>query len=73
MVLFVEIRLKSEDYSNLRERLTQPVQVAREIVIQQTLSDQFLTAFTEQVSLNEIYHIPDNMPVSIGRVQMRLL
>ena len=61
----VEIRLKSEDYSNLREKLTSPIQVARQVVIRQSLSDQFLAAFSAQVARNGVYHLPPGSPVSI--------
>lgn len=60
----VDIRLKSEDYSNLREKLTSPIQVARQVVIRQSLSDQFLAAFSAQVARNGVYHLPPGSPVS---------
>ena len=60
----LDIRLKSEDYSNLREKLTSPIQVARQVVIRQSLSDQFLAAFSAQVARNGVYHLPPGSPVS---------
>lgn len=65
LVLFPEIRLKTEDYSNLSEKLSLPIQVARRVVIRQSLSEQFLVAFTEQVESNGTYQLPAGSPVSV--------
>ncbi|XP_019849029.1 PREDICTED: transmembrane protein 129-like [Amphimedon queenslandica] len=54
-----KMRLKSEIYGSLREKLTLPIQVARRIVIRQTLDEQFLVAFTEQVERNGKYSVPN--------------
>ena len=64
LILFPEIRLKTEDYSNLSEKLSLPIQVARRVVIRQSLSEQFLVAFTEQVESNGTYQLPAGSPVS---------
>ena len=64
LTLFPEIRLKTEDYSNLSEKLSLPIQVARRVVIRQSLSEQFLVAFTEQVESNGTYQLPAGSPVS---------
>ncbi|XP_038065092.1 E3 ubiquitin-protein ligase TM129-like [Patiria miniata] len=47
-----EIRLLSSDYKDLRDKLTVPVVNARNVVIQQTLTDRFLEAFRQQVHRN---------------------
>ena len=57
------VRMKSSDYSHLREKLSSPLTVARNVVIRQTLTDQFLTAFTEQMNVNGTYRIPAGSPV----------
>ena len=62
---FIEMRLKSEIYGSLREKLALPIQVARRIVIRQTLDEQFLVAFTEQVERNGKYRIPSESLVSV--------
>lgn len=55
------IRLNALDYRDLKEKLQTPVRNARNIVIRQSLSEQFLHAFAEQVSLNPVFHLPDGM------------
>ncbi|XP_077861519.1 transmembrane protein 129-like, partial [Saccoglossus kowalevskii] len=50
--------LNSGEYSDLREKLSAPIRNARNIVIHQSLSDQFLEAFREQVGLNPVYILP---------------
>ncbi|XP_022091883.1 E3 ubiquitin-protein ligase TM129-like [Acanthaster planci] len=69
-----EIRLLSSDYKDLRDKLTVPVVNARNVVIQQTLTDRFLEAFREQVHRNPLFvpapgsPAPDNC---IGCLQVR--
>ncbi|XP_071793659.1 E3 ubiquitin-protein ligase TM129-like [Asterias amurensis] len=50
-----EIRLFSSDYKDLRDKLTVPVVNARNVVIQQTLTDRFLDAFSHQVQTNPLF------------------
>ncbi|XP_060565475.1 E3 ubiquitin-protein ligase TM129-like [Ruditapes philippinarum] len=65
------LRLNSLDYRDLKEKLQAPVRNARCIVIRQSLSEQFLQAFAEQVSLNPVFIPPDGMEVDtcIGCMQ----
>ncbi|XP_028391231.1 E3 ubiquitin-protein ligase TM129-like [Dendronephthya gigantea] len=51
------IRLNSLDYSELKEKIQAPIVNARNVVIRQSLSDQFVNAFKEQVEQNQRYHI----------------
>ena len=60
---FTAIRLNSMQYSQLREKIQNPIRAARSIVIHQSLSDRFITAFTEQVQRNGVYRIPPGSPV----------
>ena len=50
-------------YSQLREKIQNPIRAARSIVIHQSLSDRFIAAFTEQVQRNGVYRIPPGSPV----------
>lgn len=59
-------RLNSLEYRDLKEKLSGPIRNARNIVIKQSLSDQFLEAFHEQVNLNHDFRLPLNM-VSISK------
>ncbi|XP_052773818.1 E3 ubiquitin-protein ligase TM129-like [Mya arenaria] len=65
------LRLNALDYKDLKEKLQSPVRNARNIVIRQTLSEQFLHAFAEQISLNPVFHPPPSMEVDtcIGCMQ----
>lgn len=55
-----KIRLQATEYSDLRNKIQSPIINARDIVIQQSLSDQFLEAFRHQVRLNPPYHLSSN-------------
>ena len=57
------IRLNSLQYSELRDKLQAPIRTARNIVIQQSLSDRFAAAFLDQVRRNGIYSLPPGSPV----------
>ena len=57
------IRLNSLQYSELRDKLQAPIRTARNIVIQQSLSDRFAAAFLDQVHRNGIYSLPPGSPV----------
>jgi hypothetical protein len=46
--------------------LTVPIQVDRQVTIQQSLTDQFFKSFEEQVALNGTYALPPDTPVSQG-------
>ena len=54
-------RLNSLEYRDLKEKLQAPIRNARNIVIKQSLSDQFLEAFREQVNENQVFRLPLNM------------
>jgi hypothetical protein len=56
------IRLKSEHYASLKDNLTVPIQVDRQVTIQQSLTDQFFKSFEEQVALNGTYALPPDTP-----------
>ena len=45
------------DYSELKEKIQAPIVNARNVVIHQSLSDQFVKAFKDQVMQNERYQI----------------
>ena len=45
------------DYAELKEKIQNPIINARNVVIHQSLSDQFVKAFKEQVEQNQRYHI----------------
>ncbi|KAK7479297.1 hypothetical protein BaRGS_00029467 [Batillaria attramentaria] len=51
-----KIRLNSLEYSDLRTKLQAQIQNARNIVVRQSLSDQFLEAFHHTVSQNPVFH-----------------
>lgn len=50
-------------YSQLRDKIQNPIRTARSIVIHQSLSDRFITTFAEQVQRNGLYRIPPGSPV----------
>lgn len=52
-------------YSQLREKIQNPIRTARDVVIHQSLSDRFFTTFTEQVQRNGVYRIPPGSPVKL--------
>ena len=58
------IRLNSLQYGELRDKLQAPIRTARNIVIQQSLSDRFAAAFLDQVRRNGVYCLPPGSPVS---------
>ncbi len=47
----------------MRLLLTSPVNIARQIVIQQTVDDRFLQVFTQQITINGVYTIPNGSEV----------
>ncbi|KAH3790038.1 E3 ubiquitin-protein ligase TM129-like [Dreissena polymorpha] len=65
------LRLNALDYKDLKEKLQTPVRNAQQIVIRQTLSEQFLHAFAEEISINQPFHPPPGMEVDtcIGCMQ----
>lgn len=52
-------------YSQLREKIQNPIRTARSVVIHQTLSDRFISAFAEQVQRNGTYRMLPGSPVSV--------
>ena len=67
------IRLNSLQYSELRDKLQAPIRTARNIVIQQSLSDRFAAAFLDQVRRNGIYFLPPGSPVGSSLALMSSL
>ena len=57
------IRLNSLQYGELRDKLQAPIRTARNIVIQQSLSDRFAAAFLDQVRRNGVYSLLPGSPV----------
>ncbi|XP_041370847.1 LOW QUALITY PROTEIN: E3 ubiquitin-protein ligase TM129-like [Gigantopelta aegis] len=66
-----DVRLNATELGDLKEKLQSPVRNARNIVIKQSLSDQFLEAFREQVNMNPPFTPPPSMEVEncIGCMQ----
>ena len=60
------IRLLSNDYGELRDKIQAPIRNARNVIIHQSLTDRFLEAFRLQVELNEKYGIPTPEEVRVG-------
>ncbi|ESO98998.1 hypothetical protein LOTGIDRAFT_205320 [Lottia gigantea] len=57
------IRLNALEYGDLKEKLTLPIRNVRSIVIRQSLSDQFLEEFRNQVKENPKYRLPQDTEV----------
>ena len=54
------LNLNAIEYKDMKDRLNAPIRNARDVVINQSLSDRFLTTFKEQVDVNgflEISHL----------------
>ena len=49
------------EYNDLKDKLQTQIRNARNIVIQQSLSDRFLEAFKLQVAQNSVFHKPPIM------------
>lgn len=52
-------------YSQLHDKIQNPIRTARNVVIHQSLSDRFFSTFTEQVQRNGTYRIPPGSPVNV--------
>lgn len=65
------VRLNSLDYSELREKIQVPIINVRNVVIHQSLSDQFVRAFREQVEQNQRY--PIDRSTEVGFVNILLI
>lgn len=65
------LRLNALEYRELKDKLQAPVRNARDIVVIQSLSEQFLQAFADQIAQNPVFHIPEGMEVDtcIGCMQ----
>ena len=59
------IRLNSFDFRDLKDKLQAPVQNARQILIQQSLSEKFIQAFYETVSGNPKYRMVRQWPARL--------
>ncbi|KAK3095449.1 hypothetical protein FSP39_014806 [Pinctada imbricata] len=55
------IRLNAFEFRDLKDKLSSPVRNARNIVIKQSLSDQFLEAFRQHISSNTVFRLPQGM------------
>ncbi|KAG7164734.1 E3 ubiquitin-protein ligase TM129-like [Homarus americanus] len=64
------IRLSSLEYSELERKIVNPVVNARQVVVQQSLSDRFLEAFLEIVNLNPKVNIMDESVMCIGCMEV---
>ena len=67
------IRLNSFDFRDLKDKLQAPVQNARQILIQQSLSEKFIQAFYETASANPKYRMVntqkrDSVRIAGGKV-----
>ena len=62
------LRVNSTEYGDIKDKLQSPVRNARNVVIHQTLSDQFLAAFGERVEANQQYFLPSDAPQPEGCV-----
>lgn len=60
-----DARLNALDFRDLKDKVSMPIVNARNVVIQQTLTDRFLEAFRQQVDGNQRYVLPDGSPVSL--------
>lgn len=56
------IRMNSQLYAQLQEKLSDQIRVARSVVIHQSLTDRFAAAFSEQVEKNGRYRLPEGSP-----------
>lgn len=58
-------RLNSVDYKDLKDKVASPLINARNVVIQQSITERFILAFRHQVDANPMYSLPEGSPVSI--------
>ena len=49
-----DLHVNAMEYKDMKDRLNAPIRNARDIVINQSLSDLFLNAFREQVEANGV-------------------
>ena len=54
-------RLNALEFRELKDKLQATVRNARNIVVIQSLSEQFLQAFAEQINHNPVFHLPEGM------------
>lgn len=54
------LRINSIEYGDIKDKLQSSVRNARSVVVHQTLSDQFLAAFKEQVEANQPHLLPSD-------------
>lgn len=66
----IHSRLNSLEYGDLREKLQQPINNARNIVVHQTLSERFVAAFSQQVRSNSAYTLPPGSAVSYFNLKL---
>ncbi|TMS36042.1 hypothetical protein L596_003308 [Steinernema carpocapsae] len=58
--LSFNVRLNSTVLADVRERLYRPIQIAEDVAIYRTISDRFVTAFTDVVRNNPTTSVPND-------------
>lgn len=58
-----DIRVNSQEYNDLRDKLQAPLENARNVVVHRTLSDRFLEAFRAIVEQNSKYPVPPDIEI----------
>lgn len=64
------IKLTSLEYKELERKIVNPVVNARQVVVHQSLSDRFLTAFMETVDLNPHVSVSEDVDMCIGCMEV---
>lgn len=62
------LKLNSLEYKDFNDKLTRPVQAACDIVIKQSLPDQFLDSFRNQVELNGVFQFKRSVRISYSNI-----
>uniref|UniRef100_A0A1I7W5T9 Transmembrane protein n=2 Tax=Loa loa TaxID=7209 RepID=A0A1I7W5T9_LOALO len=62
------IRVRTDSFRDLRNKLDKPIAMAREIVLKQSLNERFVEAFTQQIALNPKYDYdePERLEPCLG-------
>ena len=59
------LNLNSLEYTDLKDRISSPLRLARDVIVHQSMSERFLEAFKEQVRTNGAPEVmPNNVAVS---------
>lgn len=64
------IKLTSLEYKELERKIVNPVVNARQVVVQHSLSDRFLIAFTETVNVNPPVSVAGDLDMCIGCMEV---